>query len=140
MSDRCYLVVRVHPQDVEKAASIIAEHGPEYPEHDSGTWELSEQNYGGHDVLRALRRSRVRFVGRHSAGCEYGPAVVHSNGEPVQKGCEYPRFCEAGHEGDPVVMVMDDGEPEGHGLDDARAYIAADAAMEEAWSTAERLD
>lgn len=146
MGDRTSMTIRIHPAHVDRAKDLLEE---EYADggYDDGVYTLSEMNYGGSsDFLPALVEAGVTFVGHHGSGAEYSAAVFHYDAateEPDDvvhdRGGSYPYFCRfvtAAEDGTPVVEVGPGGVVDPQGIEDAKRYHEADAAMGAAWDAA----
>jgi len=80
MGDRCYMTMKIHPDDLVKACEFEPDSFGCF-ELDQIEYEFDEVNYGASEERMALAKSGIRFVGGHGAGGDYPGFDFYSDGK-----------------------------------------------------------
>jgi len=85
MSDRCWVGLHVHPDDIESSGwkDWLKEQGSSEEENDSerNYWHQQECSWGLLRPLEKLARKKVRFIGAHGSSHDWGEAIFFNDNE-----------------------------------------------------------
>jgi hypothetical protein len=120
MSDRCYLMIHVHRDDVKALTAILdggeGDDPSEWDADDDGvvTIEDIEANYALGNARQLAAEAGIPFYGHHGEGGDFGPYLFASvNGQQIEH--------ETGESGHPVISV----HSENGGMIDSDAFEMA---------------